>query len=333
MNTFTQKLSPPEQNRLQKHLEQSGYEPREVAYAKIAAKRPGLSIVLYESGKLVAQGKGVEEWLEFIFEPEIHQAVLVKTETPLPSVLTEPDPTEPDPSSSHIGIDESGKGDFFGPMVVAAYHLTPDLRGWLSELGVQDSKRIKSDSKISEIAEKLLSKSEAHCEILVFTPEKYNPLVKKMGSVNRLLAWAHATVLENLLIRFPDTPRAVADQFGPEHQIKTALKERGKKIELIQRHKAESDPAVAAASILARHRFVLELTELSRLSNCELPKGATHVRPTGEILVKQVGPEILTRIAKTHFRTTRQVLEACGYNPALLGTPDPKDRPKWKKRT
>lgn len=320
MHTFSTKLSPDEQSRLLSHLRSPGYEVHTVAYAKAAAKKPGLNLVLYESGKLVAQGKGVSDWIEFCFEPDILRGIL--TAHPAAPALD-----DAQPSDMHIGIDESGKGDFFGPMVVAAYHLTPDKHGWLSDMGVRDSKSIKSDSQISAIAERLLKQTPTHCELLVLMPEKYNQLVKKMGSVNRLLAWAHATVLENLLIRFPDTSRAVADQFGPESQIKNALKERGKRIKLEQRHKAESDPAVAAASILARHRFVMEMQELSRLSNCTLPRGATHVRPTGEDLVRKAGPDILTRIAKTHFRTTRQVLEACGFDPALLGTPEPK---AWK---
>lgn len=327
MHTFTRTLNHEEQTRLMAHLSQPGYENITVAYARAAAKKPGLNVVLYQSGKLVVQGKGLAEWIEFCLEPEILQQLLPDTGT-----AHSPGPPSDMTADAHIGIDESGKGDFFGPMVVAAYHLTPDRRNWLHDLGVRDSKSIKSDEKIRTIAEMLLHKTCAHCEVMVFAPEKYNPLVKKMGSVNRLLAWAHATVLENLLTRFPETQRAVADQFGPEHQITSALKARGKQIELVQRHKAESDPAVAAASILARHRFVNEMQELSRLCNCTLPRGATHVRPTGEQLIKKAGPEILTRVAKIHFRTTRQVLEACGYDPALLGTPEPKDSSHWKKK-
>lgn len=325
MNTLTRKLSQTEQTRLLNHLQGPGYEPRRVDHSLAAARKPGLNVVLYKSGKLVAQGKGLKEWVEFTLEPEILQALI--------SPLSSPEsPENLPPATAHIGIDESGKGDFFGPMVVAAYHVPPAHFKGLLNLGVKDSKSITSDKKIHRIAERLLVKTPAHCEVLVFQPGKYNPLVKKFGSVNRLLAWAHATVLENLLARFPGTSRAVADQFGPEHQILSALKERGKKIELIQRHKAESDPAVAAASILARHRFVLEMKILGDLHQCELPRGATHVRPSAEKLVKRDGPDILTRVAKTHFRTTRQVLEACGYDPALLGTPEPKDHSGWKKK-
>jgi ribonuclease HIII len=326
MHTFTQLLTSEEQSRLIEHVKTSTYDLREVPYTRIAAKKPGLSLSLYESGKLVAQGKQLTEWIEFCLEPEILQRTGITEADPAP------DPQSETSTQPHIGIDESGKGDFFGPMVIAAYHLSPDQLPWLTRLGVRDSKQIKSDTKISEIAELLLARTSAHCEVMVLNPETYNPLVKKMGSVNRMLAWAHATVLENLLDRFPDTPRAVADQFGPEHQITRALKTRGKQIELEQRHKAESDPAVAAASILARHRFVNELKTLGELANTSLPRGATHVRPTGEALVKRIGPEILTRVAKTHFRTTRQVLEACGFDPALLGTPEPKPNTFYKRK-
>lgn len=326
MHTYTQSLVPDEQARLIQHIRQSSYDLRDIPYARIAAKKPGLSLALYESGKLVAQGKQLAEWIEFCLEPEILQRVGVVDAPP------EADTPSVSDTRPHIGIDESGKGDFFGPMVIAAYHLTPDQVPWLKQAGVRDSKQIKSDVQIGKIAEGLLARTAPHCEVMVLNPETYNPLVKKMGSVNRLLAWAHATVLEKLLDRFPDTPRAVADQFGPEHQITRALKTRGKQIELEQRHKAESDPAVAAASILARHRFVTELKHLGELANTTLPRGATHVRPAGEELVRKIGPDILTRVAKTHFRTTRQVLEACGFDPALLGTPEPKPNTFYKRK-
>lgn len=320
MNVFSQKLNSEARERLQQHLRQGPYELNDVAHADIAAKGKDLHIVLYSSGKVVVQGKGTSAWLEFVFEPEILQHHTSS------GAETEPSAASPLP---RIGIDESGKGDFFGPLVVAGYLLSREQESLLSNLGVRDSKRITSDQKMARIAEALLEQNPGHCEILVLTPETYNRLVKQMGSVNRVLAWGHATVLENLLERYPDTRHAVADQFGPEHQIQSALKTRGKAITLTQRHRAESDPAVAAASILARNAFVQELQELGRLAGTSLPLGATHVRPTGEEIVRRAGPEILTRLAKTHFRTTRQVLADTGHDPALLGTPEPKT---WKKR-
>jgi len=316
MHTFTRKLSPPEQERFLAHLRSAPYDLREVDHAIAAAKKPGLNLVLYRSGKLVAQGKGVGEWIEFVLEPEILREAGAAT----PEATAAPDAD----LSPHIGIDESGKGDFFGPLVVAAFLVTPEREPLLRTLGVRDSKRIKSDSKIASAAEGIEKAAPRHCEVMVLAPETYNSLVKRFGSVNRLLAWAHATVLENLLDRFPDVTRAVADQFGPEHQITSALKQKGKGIDLVQRHRAESDPAVAAASILARHRFVKEMEALGGIAGRPLPRGATHVRGVAEELVRAQGPDILSKTAKTHFRTTRQVLEACGLDPALLGTPEPK---------
>ena len=317
MNTFSRKLTPEQRERLLHHLDEGPYEPREVPHAARAGAKPGLNLVLYNSGKLVAQGKGVAEWVEFVWEPV---------------VAGEVEPASPQAPTPRVGIDESGKGDFFGPMVVAAYALRDEHLALLESLGVRDSKQIKSAVKIDHIAKELLRETPDACEILCLGPETYNRLVGKMGSVNRVLAWGHATVLETLLQRFPHIRHAVADQFGPEHQIRTALKSRGKEISLEQRHRAESDPAVAAASILARKRFVDEMSELGRLAGVPLPRGATHVRTVAEDLVRRVGPDILARVAKTHFRTTRQVLGATGHDPALLGTPEPKDRSRFQKR-
>lgn len=303
MTTFTISLAPEAQRRLVRHLQEEAYELREVAHAVIAGKKEGLNLVLYESGKLVVQGKNTAEWVEFIFEPFILEALL----NPPPAGAGKENSAPP-----RIGIDESGKGDFFGPLVVAGFLLTPEVEPLLRELGVKDSKQIKNDAQIQKIAGALHARVPKQCKVITLMPPTYNRLVSRMGTVNRLLAWGHASVLEELLTRFPDITQAVADQFGPEHQIRNALKTRGKQIELIQRHKAESDPAVAAASILARSAFVDAMKALSELAGTPLPKGATHVRPTAEALVKTQGAAILEQTAKTHFRTTRQVLSACG---------------------
>lgn len=317
MTLFTQKLTSHEQERLISHLREDGYEAHEVAYSRATGKKDGLTVVLYTSGKLVVQGKKTGEWVEFIFEPFIHQGLLSSSQggTAAPS---------PDDVRPRIGVDESGKGDFFGPMVVAGFLWTPEQAGLLEKLGVKDSKQMGSDEKILRAAEAIRDACPQQVELLTLLPTTYNRLVEKMGSVNRVLAWGHATIIENLLTRHPHVQKAVADQFGPEHQIRNALKTRGKAIELEQRHRAESDPAVAAASVLARAGFVLAMRELGDGVGAELPKGATHVRGPAEALVRNQGPEVLKQVAKTHFRTTRQVLEACGFAPDLLGTPEPK---------
>jgi ribonuclease HIII len=315
MQTQTFVLTPPEQKRLRDHMLTGNYLSHPVAYSSLSGKREGLTFVLYTSGKLVVQGKAAEDWIQFVLEPEVLQRVVtgLVAEESRATLFT-----------PHIGIDESGKGDFFGPMVIAAFLTTPEMADWFDQLGVKDSKRIPSDLAIARIAAELTRRFPKHAEVISLSPPTYNRLVAKMGSVNRVLAWGHAKALETLLERHPGIQRAVADQFGPEHQIRNALGVKGKTIVLEQRHKAESDPAVAAASILARDRFVKDLAALGEQVDQVLPKGATIVRPTGEALVKAKGPEVLAQIAKTHFRTTRQVLEACGHAPDLLGTPEPK---------
>lgn len=342
MNTLSLSLNTSEQRRLTDHLNSTGFDLHTVQHAQIAGKKPGLNVVLYHSGKLVVQGKETAAWREFVLEPDILQRLLdvpaSAASSPKSAAGSSPDsPHDPSHAPSQdlrtprIGIDESGKGDFFGPMVIAGFYLHPNDQPLMQELGVRDSKQISSDDKMIRVADILQKRLASHVEILVLKPETYNSLVARMGSVNRVLAWGHATVLETLLTRHPSIELAVADQFGPEHQIQQALKTRGKGIRLVQRHRAESDPAVAAASILARAAFVQHLRSLGETVGVTLPKGATHVRPTGEALVRDQGPEVLKTVAKTHFKTTRQVLSACGHAPDLLGTPEPKQWSKFKR--
>lgn len=218
----------------------------------------------------------------------------------------------PATEESWIGLDESGKGDYFGPLVVAGVHVTPVLAERLRGLGVRDSKRI-SDSRILNLESAI--RPMVHHSIVSVGPKRYNELYEKMRNLNRLLAWAHARTLENLLSEV-DCPRAIADQFGDEQWIQNALMEKGKKIVLEQRPRAEEDVAVAAASILARAEFLRRLSRLSEEYRLSLPKGASEaVQETARQLVqrhpsRKEQTEILRKVAKWHFRTTKAVLGA-----------------------
>ncbi len=206
---------------------------------------------------------------------------------------------------ARIGIDESGKGDYFGPLVIAAVHVTPELEPDLRLMEVRDSKRI-SDGRILEMAPDI--KLVCRHSIVAIGPERYNELYKKIKNLNRLLAWGHARALENLLEQVP-CELAIADQFGDERFVLNALQDKGKRIRLIQRTKAESDLAVAAASILARAEFLLRLKRLSDDIGLPLPKGASsQVELAGRMVVKKLGQERLGTVAKLHFKTTRTVL-------------------------
>lgn len=208
-------------------------------------------------------------------------------------------------SLSRIGIDESGKGDYFGPLVIAAVFVTPALEQDLALMQVRDSKKI-SDGRILELAPDI--RLLCPHSLVAIGPQRYNELYAKIKNLNRLLAWGHARALENLLQQV-DCDLAIADQFGDERLILNALQEKGKQIRLVQRTKAESDLAVAAASILARAEFLQRLDRLSQELSTTLPKGASAaVELAGRMVVKKYGRDRLETVAKLHFKTTKQVL-------------------------
>jgi ribonuclease HIII len=206
-------------------------------------------------------------------------------------------------NEGHIGVDESGKGDFFGPLVIAACFVGPEH---LAELeGVKDSKKL-SDA----MSHRLAIKIKAICphSIIAIGPEKYNELYAKFKNLNTLLAWGHARSIENVLEIQPSN-LVISDQFAAGGAaVKRALFEKGKSIEFRSMVRAEADVAVAAASILARSEFVRRLERLGQEFEIELPKGATNVIPTGKRFVAKYGPDALKKVAKMHFKTSGQVL-------------------------
>jgi len=210
-------------------------------------------------------------------------------------------------AAGHIGTDESGKGDYFGPLVVAGVFLPQGQAEVLTELGVRDSKRM-SDGRVRAVAVDV-KRGYKHA-VVAIGPEKYNELYGKFRNLNRLLAWGHARVIENILAEVP-AETALTDRFGDERFVRDALLRLGRTIELVQKTKAEEDPAVAAASVLARAEFLSRLHFLSQDAGLELPKGASVLVDEAAVkLVRQAGPEALARFAKLHFKTTQRVLDA-----------------------
>lgn len=204
-----------------------------------------------------------------------------------------------------IGIDESGKGDYFGPLVIAAVFVDATTQGELRLMQVRDSKKI-LDGRILEMAPDI--KTICPHSVITIGPHKYNELYAKIKNLNRLLAWGHAKALETLLDRVT-CARAISDQFGNERLILNVLQEKGRKIVLEQRPKAESDLAVAAASILARAEFLIRLKRLSGEVGTTLPKGASPaVELAAKMVIKKHGQERLGQVAKLHFKTTKAVL-------------------------
>ncbi len=273
------------------------FEPK--PYTLYYAKKGKVNIAVYEKGpKIVVQGKGTEEFVTFRLEPEIlGEAKLGYEEVHSPEMF-----------QPHFGIDESGKGDFFGPLVIAGVYVDRDIAQAFMKAGIQDSKRITSDARIRALADVIRDTPGAIANIVEIPPAKYNPLYEKIGNLNRLLAWGHARAIENLLERRPDCPRALSDQFANPALIERSLMTKGKAIKLEQRTKAESDLAVAAASIIARERFIDWLERNGRRLGVVLPRGVSpQVKSVASELVASHGPAILRDVAKTHFKTAGEV--------------------------
>lgn len=301
---YTTRLSSSQADALESLLRNGSFELRTVPHARVAAAQPRLQITLYESLKLLVQGQRTQEFVEFTLEPTILQQARLGYEDTL-------DPQRLDP---RIGIDESGKGDFFGPLCVAGVYVNARILDAWKSTGIRDSKSIGSDLQIARLAQVIRATPDAVHSVVAIGPEAYNRMHRANGSVNRILAWGHARVLENLLLQrhrmVPPPVRAISDQFASStHTIQRALLTLGRDFQLVQRHRAEDDPAVAAASILARDEFVRRLQQLGSSFQTTFPKGAApQVEAVGRDFVAQHGPQTLSQVAKMHFRTSFRIL-------------------------
>ncbi len=316
LHTYTAPLTHAQVTALRALVEELGFTFAPKPYTIFFAQKDKLSVAVYEKGpKVLLQGKGIEDFVSFELEPKIlGEARLGYEEVHSPEMF------EP-----HFGIDESGKGDFFGPLVIAGAYTDRAIAHAFKDNGIQDSKRITSDTKIRALAKMIRETPGVAFEVIVIGPEKYNELYAKFANLNDLLGWGHARVIENLLAMRPDCPRALSDKFADERVIRKALFQHGKTIELEQRTKAESDPAVAAASILAREAFIDWLERHGKRAGFDLGRGVSEpIKATARKIVEQGGPEALRRFAKVHFRTAHEI--APDYYAA------PRPRGEWRKR-
>ena len=297
------KLTPEQTRSLRLLLEERGWEFVEPpAYADFKAMHERTVLIHYASGKLVVQGRGTQDFISFILEPEILHSFDFTLAAANAALL------DTAPVTPHGGIDESGKGDFFGPLVVAGVAVDAASGETLRKLGVCDSKLINSSARIRELARGIRQAAPGHFAVLELKPETYNRLYARFGNLNRLLAWGHATVIEKLLELDPDCPRMLSDKFANEVLLRRALKTRGRAIKLEQRCKAESDVAVAAASILAREGFLCGMYRLGEELGVTLPRGAgSPVKRMAEELFRRDGHDVFVRCAKLHFKTYAEI--------------------------
>ena len=316
-NSYTIKLTPDQMDATARILREGNYRPRRVEYALAAAEGEDCQIVLYQSGKCLVQGKGAADWVTFVLEPQVLGEARLGYE----------DVLNPEASAPHMGVDESGKGDFFGPLVIAAAYVDETIAKDLKAMNVRDSKTITTDKAAQDLAKKIRARLGEKFVVVSIGPSAYNRLYATMGSVNRILAWGHARAIENLLEKVPTCPRALSDQFGPEQQIQRALQQKGRQIKLEQRHKAESDIAVAAASILARSGFLTAMDKLGEKYGVKLPKGASDkVKQVAGDIAKKHGGAAFLEVAKCHFKTTDDVLGPLGKSRAGENLPPAPER-------
>lgn len=308
MTTHTAPLTPEQATQLGELLRHQGFEFEAKPYTLFAARKGKLTVTVYEKGpKVLVQGKGTEEFLLSILGPEI----LGPAQSD-PKEILDPSHFEP-----HFGIDESGKGDYFGPLVIAGAYTDATIARQLIAAGIMDSKRISSPARIRALAAKIRATPGCTTAIVSIGPERYNAMHPAFKNINALLAWGHARVISKLAAARPECPRTLSDQFASPEVLQNALRQNGLTLQLDQRTKAESDTAVAAASILARERFIDWMDRTSSACGIQLPLGASAaVIDAARQLIARHGPSALAKVAKLHFRTTHAVLgtQAPGSN-------------------
>jgi len=297
-SSFTYNLSSEQISLLRELMAGKGFELKPLAYGHFQGKKGKCSVSAYESGKVVIAGKESREFIEFHFEPEVlGEARLGYEAIHHPEYFTD-----------HFGVDEAGKGDFFGPLVIAGVAGTAErVQGWLDS-GIGESKKMTDGSALAK-AEALEEELDSSgYEVVAIGPERYNEMYRSFGNLNRLLAWGHATVIRNLAAKNPECGAALSDQFAHPSLIERELKKAGVEIDLTQKTKAEADPVVGAASILARAAFLRGLEKLEEQWGVALAKGAgPPARQAGETIFGAGGPEALRKVCKCHFKTFREI--------------------------
>lgn len=320
--TFTYELTNDQQELLLGVMLSGNYRKKEVPYSLWSIEGDGFNATLYSKEKhgkrkLCIQGSKAEDFVLFVLEPNVLGAATLGYETVLDPTLTAP----------HAGSDESGKGDYFGPLVVCCAYTDEALSAQMQELGIKDCKQMSDKAVLTAGAKARAILGPNGYSVVKLGPAAYNRLYAKMRNINRMLAWAHGTAIEDLLTKQTQCSRVVVDQFAPtEATILRALKPLGKKSEVVQRHKAESDIAVAVASVIAREIFLRDIAKMSEeLFGSEvvaegeekrkIPIGSSDpkVRALAEEMVQKNGPVWLMNHAKAHFQTTDKVLQACGF--------------------
>jgi ribonuclease HIII len=320
--TYSIKLDDAQLEQLRAICEARGWEPFDVPYARFAFRKPDVNVTAYDKRRIVVvAGKGTEEFVLNTLETEVTGAPRLGYDEVL-----HPERFEP-----HAGLDESGKGDFFGPVIAATVVADkPAIDAWL-KAGVKDSKRL-ADTQILKLDDLIRKTPGAVVKTCYCGMPKYNELMMRPGAnLNRLLAWQHATALDQALSE-KWVPWGLLDQFSEQPLTQRELAKKNiRNFELKMRPRAEEDPVVAAASVVARAEYVRVMKKLSLRFGGPLQKGASaKVKEQGTQIIEKFGAAALGEFAKLHFRTAYEVVAGAGRL-GELPLPEPRERMEWKR--
>ena len=278
--------------------EAHGWTFYEVPYASYAYRGEDVNIVVYKSRKLVVQGKQTEAFVLNVLEPEVTKKLQFGLEKVEHSEWFR----------SHAGLDESGKGDVFGPLVTACVIADEGMVDFWLKNGLKESKAIGSDERLFKAEQLVRQPKGVVIETAFAGMEKYNELYQRFGNLNELLAWFHAQALQKALQR-RSVNEGLLDQFSKARLVQKYLKktDTDENFTLKQRVRAEEDPVVAAASVIARATYVRQLQQLSRLCGLPLPKGSgLAAKEALRQLLKVCGGNCLPKFCKMHFKTVSE---------------------------
>ncbi|MFT7677735.1 MAG: ribonuclease HIII [Planctomycetota bacterium] len=289
-----------ERGPLRERLGRGAFEWRKPPHSEFGIKGEGVVVTLYQSGKLVIQGP----------DPQAFLARYGIADRPDPKAKKKAE-REPENDAvaqtlvTTVGSDETGKGDYFGPLVVCAVRVEPEQAEGLASQGVTDSKKV-ADKKALRLGAML--REVLPCAVVRLDPVDYNQRYPTYSGLNPLLADLHAQAIRELV---SPGMRVVVDQFATDSVMRKALG--GLDVELVQAPRAERNAAVAAASIVARAEFLLALDEIGEELGQEIPKGAgLQVDEMGAKLVREHGQGVLERVAKMHFKNTDKIYTRLG---------------------
>lgn len=304
--TKVYRFNPRQSRQLADALTRCGYQFKELAHAKFQARGEGVTVSLYNSGKLVVQGREPDMWATR-YLGDAQEVVKKKKAETTNGNNGAGNGMAPNQDQSSIGSDEAGKGDSFGGLVVSAVALTEADLLTVSKSKVGDSKEL-TDERVRVLAP-WIRENFAHAEV-VLTPEQYNRRWRDCGdNVNRLLTLMHAKVQTELYGK-TDIRVSIIDRFSSAHPVTHKLKNELPGLSIVEVPKAESYPSVAAASILARESFLRMMDDLSEQWAVRIPLGSGAPVPKAlRQFLRIHGSDQLEKVAKVHFKNVQRIAE------------------------